>query len=94
MSAIVVDAANGTPEGGLIVEANDPDCRQEAVHDSRTFIALGGDQVGATVKDEDYNGTTITVVSLGDVAKLSGMRRRLGALHCPCRPATSRSPTR
>jgi len=71
-SAIVIDVANGTPEGGLIVEATDPDAAKKLFTTLRTFIALGGDQVGATVKDETYNGTTITVVSL-DTAKLSGM---------------------
>jgi hypothetical protein len=71
-SAIVIDAASGSPEGGLIVEANDPDAAKKLFTTLRTFIALGGDQVGATVKDETYNGTTITIVSL-DTAKLSGM---------------------
>ena len=50
----------------------------------RTFITLGGDQVGATVKDETYNGTTITVVSLDDLGKLSGMAGgSAGALPVP-----------
>jgi hypothetical protein len=70
--AIAVDAAKGTPEGGLIVEANDPDAAKKLFTTLRTFITLGGDQVGATVKDETYNGTTITIVSL-DTGKLSGM---------------------
>ena len=72
-SAIVVDAANGTPEGGLIVEATDPDAAKKLFTALRTFITLGGDQVGATVTDETYNGTTITTVSLSDLGKLSGM---------------------
>ena len=71
--AIAVDAANGTPEGGLIVEPSDPDAAKKLFTALRTFITLGGDQVGATVKDETYNGTTITTVSLGDLGKLSGM---------------------
>jgi hypothetical protein len=70
-SAIVIDAANGSPEGGLIVERT-IGRRQKLFTRLRTFIALGGDQVGATVTDETYNGTTITIVSL-DTAKLSGM---------------------
>ena len=71
-AAIVVDAAAGTPAGGLIVEPNDAEKATQLFNALRTFITLGGDQVGATVKDEDYNGTTITVVSV-DVGKLSGM---------------------
>jgi hypothetical protein len=71
-AAIVVDAAAGTPAGGLIVEPTDTEKATQLFKALRTFVTLGGDQVGATVKDEDYNGTTITVVSL-DVGKLSGI---------------------
>jgi hypothetical protein len=83
-SAIVVDAANGTPEGGLIVEATDPDAAKKLFTALRTFITLGGDQVGATVSDETYNGTTITTISLSDLGKLSGMAGgSTGALPVP-----------
>jgi hypothetical protein len=71
-TAIVVDAAAGTPAGGLIIEPTDAAAAKQLFTALRTFITLGGDQVGATVKDEDYNGTTITVVSV-DVGKLSGL---------------------
>ncbi len=82
-AAIVVDAAAGTPAGGLIVEPNDAEEATQLFTALRTFITLGGDQVGATVKDEDYNGTTITVVSV-DVGKLSGMAGgSAGALPLP-----------
>jgi hypothetical protein len=72
-SAIAIDVANGTPEGGLIVEATDPAAAKKLFTALRTFIALGGGQVGATVNDETYKGTTVTTVSLGDIGKLSGM---------------------
>jgi hypothetical protein len=72
-AAVVIDATNGTPSGGLIVEAGDPDAAKKLFTALGTFITLGGDQVGATVSDETYNGTTITTVSLGDIGKLSGM---------------------
>ena len=92
-SAIAIDATNGTPEGGLIVEATDPDAAKKLFTTLRTFIALGGDQVGATVKDETYNGTTITVVSL-DTGKLAGMAGGSATAPARCRPTRSRSPTR
>jgi hypothetical protein len=38
----------------------------------KTFLAIGGAQQGITIRDEDYNGTTITIIDLGDVAKMSG----------------------
>jgi hypothetical protein len=72
-SAVVVDAVNGAPEGGLIVEPTDAAAATRLFTSLRTFITLGGDQVGATIRDETYNGTTITIVSLSDLSKLSGI---------------------
>jgi hypothetical protein len=72
-AAIVVDAANGTPGGGLIVQPTDPEAARRLFAALRTFIALGGAQAGATVRDEAYNGATITIVSLRDLGALSGM---------------------
>ena len=45
-TAVVVDAANGTPEGGLIVEPTDADAARQLFTALRTFLTLGGDQVG------------------------------------------------
>ncbi len=39
---------------------------------SPTVIALGGATQGITLRDEDYNGTTITIVDVGDLRALSG----------------------
>jgi hypothetical protein len=72
-AAVVVDAANGTPGGGLVVEPTDAAAAQRLFTALRTFVTLGGDQVGATARDEAYNGTTITIVSLGDLGALSGI---------------------
>ena len=72
-SAIVIDATGGTPSGGLIVEPSDPAAAKQLFTALRTFITLGGEQVGATVTDETYNGTTITTVSISDLSKLSGI---------------------
>jgi hypothetical protein len=72
-AAVVVDAANGTPQGGLVVVPSDPAAAKQLFTSLRTFLTVGGDQVGATVRDETYNGTTITIVSLGDLGALTGM---------------------
>jgi Protein of unknown function (DUF3352) len=72
-AAVVVDAANGTPGGGLVVEPTDAEAAQRLFTALRTFVTLGGDQVGAAVRDEAHNGTTITIVSLGDLRALSGI---------------------
>ena len=71
-SAVVVDAVDGVPEGGLIVTPTDPANAQKLFTALRAFIAIGGGQQGVTVSDEDYNGTKITIVNLGDVRKLAG----------------------
>lgn len=72
-TAVVIDAVNGTPEGGLIVEPTDSAAAKQLFTALRTFVTVGGDQIGATIKDETYNGTTITIVTLGDLGALSGM---------------------
>jgi len=71
-TALVVNDSNGTPEGGLIVAPTDKDAPGRLVTALKTFLALGGAEKGITIRDEVYQGTTITVVDLGDVAKLSG----------------------
>ena len=38
----------------------------------QAVVGLGGASQGITVHDESYNGTTITIVDLGDASKLSG----------------------
>ncbi len=71
-SAIVIDAADGAPEGGLIVTPTDQAAAAHLFTSLGSFIALGGGQQGITVRDEDYNGTTITTIDLGDLGKLTG----------------------
>ena len=70
-TAIVVTVPDGTPEGGLIVAPTDKAAAQHLFTSLRSFIEIGGAQQGVTVRDETYNGTTITIVDVGDIAKLS-----------------------
>lgn len=72
-AAIVIDDADGTPAGGIIVVPTDKVAAERLLTALRTFIALGGGAQGITVRDETYNGTTITIVELGDIGALSGM---------------------
>ena len=72
-AAIVVNATDGGPEGGLIVSPTDKAAAEKLFTSLRSLIALGGAQAGITVTDETYNGVTITVVNVGDLSKLSGM---------------------
>ncbi|MFL5712881.1 MAG: DUF3352 domain-containing protein [Chloroflexota bacterium] len=71
-TAIVVNDADGTPEAGLIIEPTDKEAPGRLVTALKTFLAIGGAQQGITIRDEVYNGTTITIIDLGAVDKLAG----------------------
>ena len=71
-TAIVVNDADGTPEGGLIIAATDKEAPGRLITALKTFLAIGGAQQGITVREETYDGTTITIIDLGDVSKLAG----------------------
>jgi hypothetical protein len=72
-SAIVINDTDSGPEGGLIVTPTDKAAAAQLFTSLRSLIALGGGQADITIKDETYNGVTITIVDLGDLSKLSGM---------------------
>jgi hypothetical protein len=71
-TAVVVNVADGTPEGGLIVQPTDAAAAKRFFTSVKTLVGLGGKQIGAVVSDEPYNGTTITTVNLGKVSDLAG----------------------
>lgn len=71
-TAIVVNDADGTPEAGLIVLPTDKAAATRLFTSLRNFVALGGADAGITIRDEAYNGSTITIVDFGDISKLSG----------------------
>jgi hypothetical protein len=71
-SAVVINVADGTPEGGLLIAPTDKAGADRLFTSLRSFIALGGAQQGITLRDETYNGTTITIVDAGDLGRLLG----------------------
>lgn len=71
-TAIVVDDADGTPQGGLIVVPTDKAAAERVFTALRTLITLGGGTQGVIVRDEPYNGTTITIVDLGSISDRAG----------------------
>ena len=70
-TAIVVNVSDGTPEAGVIVQPTDKAAADHLLTALRAFIALGGAQQGITVRDETYNGATITTFDLGDLKTLA-----------------------
>jgi hypothetical protein len=71
-TAVVVNVADGTPEGGLIVQPTNAADAQRFFTSIKNLISLGGQQIGASVREETYNGTTITIVDLGSLGSLAG----------------------
>lgn len=71
-TAIVVNDGGGTPEGGLLVDPTDAAKAKSLFTSISTLIGLGGAQQGISVRTEDYNGATITIVDLGDLSKQLG----------------------
>ncbi len=85
-SAVVVTTSDGTPAGGVVVIPSDKAAADHLFTALRSFIALGGAQQGITVRDEPYNGTTITIVDLGDISKLAGMAGAAASAALPTLP--------
>ena len=87
--------------GGLVSIPTDPAAAASCSRSLRSFVALGGGQLGITVTDEDHGGTTVTTVDLGTLESLAGHGRpaqRRGRAagrtrHHPGRPAMSPSPS-
>ena len=68
--AIARDADAGL-HGGLVFRPTDREDAERLLTTLRSFVSLGGAQAGVTVRDETYNGTTITVIDLGDFQDLA-----------------------
>jgi hypothetical protein len=58
--------------GGLVIVPNDAAAADKLLSQLKAFIQLGGAQAGLSVTEEDYKGTTITVVDLSGLAALAG----------------------
>jgi hypothetical protein len=82
-TGVIVTATGETPGGALVSIPTDADAASRFVTTIRSFAALGGSQLGITVTDEDYAGTTITTVDLGSLDDLAGMAGALGGAEAP-----------
>jgi hypothetical protein len=70
---VAVTRTDAGLEGGLVIVPTDRASAENVFTSIRTLASLGGSAVGVTIRDEDYNGTTITIVDLGDVSDLAGL---------------------
>jgi hypothetical protein len=85
-SGVVVAKSGESVEGGLVAIPADAAAGRQLLTQLRSFLQLGGQQAGVTVRDESYNGQTITIVDLGSLRDLAGMAGALGGL--PADPGT------
>jgi hypothetical protein len=79
-SGAVVSRAGDGVEGGIVSIPADAAAGKQLLTQLRSFIQLGGAQMGITTRDETYNGQTITIVDLGSLKGLAGMAGALGGL--------------
>jgi Protein of unknown function (DUF3352) len=85
----LVISQDGTDlEGGIVIIPTDADAANQLMTTIRTFATLGGATQGITVRDEDHNGTTITIVDLGSAQDLVGMAGALGGADLPADPGS------
>jgi hypothetical protein len=83
-TAIVVNDTGDTPEGGVLIAPTDPDKAKSLLTSLGTLVGLGGAQNGITVRTEDHNGTTITIIDIADLSKLTGAAGgQVGAMPLP-----------
>jgi Protein of unknown function (DUF3352) len=83
-SGIVVAQSGDTVEGGIVSIPADAAAGQRLLTQLRTFAQLGGQQAGITIRDETYDGQTITIVDLGSLRDLAAMAGSMGGL--PAQP--------
>jgi len=65
----VAPGSDGTVGGGILIKPSDAAAADRLVTVLRGFLSLGGPNIGVTLRDEDHNGTTISIV---DFSKAMG----------------------
>jgi len=77
-AGVVIATSGDGVEGGLVSIPADASGGRQLLTTLRSFLQLGGAQAGITVRDEPYNGETITVLDLGTLRDLAGLAGALG----------------
>jgi hypothetical protein len=76
----VVAQAGDTLEGGIISVPTNAEDADEFLTTIRSLVALGGGQAGIEVREEEYAGTTITIIDLGSAQELLGLAGMMGGV--------------
>lgn len=69
---VAVTADGDTIGGGVVVTPTDPAAAERLFGQLKAFIQLGGASQGLKLTEEDYQGTTITVLDLGGLGEAAG----------------------
>jgi hypothetical protein len=81
-AGVAVTLDGGEVSGGLVIVPTDAGAADKLLGQLKAFIQLGGAQAGLSVTEEQYNGTTITVVDLSGLGGLVGTMSQ-GAVAAP-----------
>lgn len=84
-AGIVVSRDGDDVEGGIVAIPANPDGARQLLTTIRSFAQFGAGS-GISVRDEDYGGTTITIIDLGSAEDLVGMAGALGGGVVPTDP--------
>ena len=79
-TGVVIATTGDSVEGGIVSVPADAAGGRQLLTTIRSFLRLGGAQAGITVRDEQYDGETITIVDLGNLRDLAAMAGALGSL--------------
>ena len=64
--------------GGLVFTPTDRAEAERLLGTLRSFAQLGGAQAGIQIRDEEHNGTTVTILDAGDIGDLLSMGMGMG----------------
>ncbi len=79
-TGVVIATSGESVEGGLVSVPADASGGRQLLTTIRSLLQLGGAQAGVTIRDEQYQGETITVIDLGDLRDLAAMAGGVGPL--------------
>ncbi len=78
-TAVAVTLDKGTPTAGIVVRATDAAAARSMLDSIRNIVLLAGGASGLGLEEVDHDGTTITLLDIGDWSELLGPTGGSGA---------------
>jgi hypothetical protein len=79
-TGLVIAQTGDTAEGGIVSRPTDAEAAEQFLTTIGSLVGLAGGQAGIEVREEDYAGTTITIIDLGSAKELLGMAGMMGGV--------------